>query len=72
MNTLKYLNQNGSIKVVDESYRTKRKPRIELEEPQEIISFCLKCTRKKCNGNCKEIREFKKKYGNKNKTEEGI
>lgn len=29
------------------------------KEEQEIIDFCLNCTKKKCNGNCKEIRRKK-------------
>lgn len=30
--------------------------------PKEIIDFCLNCTKKKCNGNCKKIKELLRGY----------
>lgn len=40
------------------------------EEPQELINFCLNCTKKSCVGNCEEYQNFrrmlrKRKHGKK-------
>lgn len=30
----------------------------DIKRANEIKNFCLNCTKEKCSGNCKEIREF--------------
>ena len=64
MRYIKIIQQDGYIKRIDDSYRG-RKPRTKesTEEKEEIIQFCLNCTKKKCKGTCNDIRELKKKYG---------
>ena len=55
MNWKYQIHKNGYLRTIDES-GTKRKPKAPQTEPKEKIDMCLNCTKKKCNGNCIDIR----------------
>ena len=45
----------------DGGRRAERK--LHYEESQETVDFCLNCTKKKCYGNCEELKKFKRTTG---------
>ena len=59
MNWKSQIIQNGYVNTTNES-GTKRKSKRLRAEPKENIDMCLNCTKKKCNGNCIDIRRKRK------------
>ena len=45
----------------DSGMRAERK--LHHEESKEAVNFCLNCTRKKCYGNCEDLKRFKRENG---------
>lgn len=58
MNWKTQIYRNGYVSTIKES-GGKRKPKTTQAESQEKINMCLTCTKKKCNGNCIDIRRKK-------------
>ena len=52
---------NGKILYQSNSETKRRKDRIHLDSREEV-EICMNCTAKKCNGNCRKIREYKKEH----------
>ena len=50
--------ENGHIRLAPKISDGERIKPISKEE-QRLIDICLECKKKKCNGNCKEIRRAK-------------
>lgn len=50
--------RNGYLKTVDEN-GVQHSVSLPRTDTQEIMNMCLSCTKKKCNGNCIDIRRKK-------------
>lgn len=55
MNWKSQIYKNGFIRTIDESGK-KIITRTTKSKSQDKIDICLNCIKKKCNGNCNEIR----------------
>ena len=51
----------GYIKVSKEQTKPFVQEKMEGSDSKEMIDYCLKCTKKRCNGNCDEIKDLKRR-----------
>lgn len=61
-----YFDSLGNIKLAPKEDKPYKPKRI-TEQEQKLIDFCLNCSKKKCSGDCKTIKQIKRR--NKNETE---
>ena len=65
MNWKYQIAKNGFIRTTDESGKT-HLTRPPNSDSKEMIDMCLNCAKKKCNGNCNEIRRKRNETENRN------
>lgn len=54
-----YFGANGTVKLATKQGKPEQIKDVQIEN--EIKNFCLNCTKEKCNGDCKDIREFERR-----------
>lgn len=51
-----YIGRDGMAHTVKTEFYYDTPIKLISTQEKELIDFCLNCTKKKCNGNCNEIR----------------